>query len=87
MLTLTCVCVFCAEGSDFEAISWDVVFSSSSSTGLFCVEVTIKDDSVPEQTETFSVTISKSVQPDTQITVQPSAIEITIENDDGNIPT
>ena len=74
--------VFCAEGSDYEAISWDIMFSSSSSTGLVCVEVVTRDDSVPELTETFSVII-QLVQPDSQISVQPSAIEITIENDDG----
>ena len=80
------MCAFCAEGSDYEAISWDIVFSSSSSTGLVCVEVATRDDSIPELMETFSVII-QLVQSDTQISVQPSAIEITIEDDDGKWPT
>ena len=84
MCVCVCVCVFFAEGSDYEAISWDIVFSSSS-TGLVCVEVATKDDTVPELIETFSVSI-QLVQPDTQISVQPSTIEITIENDDGKCP-
>lgn len=48
-------CVVCTEGSDYEAVSWNFTFSSSSD--MACVEVAITDDSIPELVETFTVTI------------------------------
>lgn len=72
--------VYCAEGSDFKAELWNFTFSSSA--GLTCVEVATTDDSVPELTESFSVTV-QLLQPTRLIFVQPSAIDIIINNDDG----
>lgn len=70
----------CAEGSDYEAVSWNFTFSSSS--GLACVEVSIRDDSTPELVETFNVTL-QPIGPSRLISVQPSEISIHISNDDG----
>ena len=70
------------EGSDFEAVSWSITFSSST-LEIQCVEIVIADDDIPELTETFSVTIMPVIQPDPQVSIQPSTVNIEIENDDG----
>ena len=75
-----CICV-CVEGSDYEGVSWNFTFSSSS-FDLACVEVAIRDDSLPELVETFTVTIQPT-GPSRLISVQPSEITININNDDG----
>ena len=75
-----CICV-CAEGSDYEGVSWNFTFSSSSSD-LACVEVAIRDDSLPELVETFTVAIQPT-GPSRLISVQPSEITININNDNG----
>ena len=61
-------------------MSWNFTFSSSSSD-LACVEVAIRDDSLPELVETFTVTIQPT-GPSRLISVQPSEITININNDD-----
>ena len=62
--------------------SQNLTFSSTSSD-LLCVEVAVIDDSTPELTEAFSVTI-QPVFPDSLISVETSSLEIIIDNDDGD---
>ena len=77
---IICSYVVCTEGSDYEAVSWNFTFSSSSD--MACVKVAITDDSIPELVETFTVTIQPT-GPSRLISVQPSEIAININNDDG----
>ena len=70
------------EGSDFEAVAWNFTFSPTA-PDLLCVEIAIINDDTPELKEAFSVTIALVMQPDPQVSVQPSTVDISIENDDG----
>ena len=69
-----------AEGSDYEVLSWNFTFSSSS-TGLTCVAVATIDDAVPEVTESFSVSI-ELVAPTPFISVRPPTLTVHIVSDD-----
>ena len=49
-----------------------------------CFNVTIRDDSVPENDETFTVTIEHDTDaPSPSITVEPNLVTITIVDRDG----
>lgn len=72
------------EGSDFEPIAWNFTFSSTTSD-IMCVEIVTRNDDIPELTETFSATIQLDIDSDdTRVFVQPTTIDISIDNDDGN---
>ena len=76
------ITVSSSESEDFTRLSQTLTFSSSSPE-LQCVGVATTNDSLPELPEEFTVVLESVTQPDPQISVEPSLIEVLITNDDG----
>ena len=68
---------------DYNALT-DVPLNFSACAQRSCTNVTIVDDSVDEPTESFSVTLDRTLGLDRRIETNPVDGEIEIEDNDGN---
>ena len=65
-----------AEGGDFTTLS--IVLTFDPATSRLCKNITITDDNVPENDETFTVILT-----DSGITLSPDTATVTIVDNDG----
>ena len=68
------------EETDFSPVTLDVVFDQDTTTGRECFFITIVDDDVLEESETFQVTLQPRIN--TTIDFVESLLIVTIIDDD-----
>ena len=67
---------------DYDSVSTILTFGTCDTRQ--CIEILIKDDMIGEVTESFSITLERMFELDSNIILDPNRTEVEITNDDGN---
>ena len=67
--------------TDYGEVTTNLTFSSCENKT--CINVTIVNDNVAEETEVFTVRLQKPANPDSSISLIPNSAEVQVEDNDG----